>query len=984
MSSQQPVLVKGAVAVVVLPSGTVGMHVLDLVRRWYAAGLLRPGIWVLPEDVVVADGEAPKVEAHHLTATTSSTGDLFEMVARHRWQWVRLVLSQVLYRSDTVDDGQLAAGEAVRAWLRESLPQALAGHVNATGTELRSVNLITGVTGLSEMKAELRPMHWDVHVVTSPEDRPNPERANLFVRSGNNLVPLSLLSTAVVAGLMPGQVTGPFDQVEGDQSAVFGKAMVVRPTVRGLLATGIVDPVAREAASKALQSGSTAVAEPARFILGDREQIGEDLLAWLDQVDHRVLDLRPYDVVPDVGTETITIAKGAREAAGFVWRALITLLWSAIHWLRRHVEDVATRAIVGENSGVRLTLHADVANDLAEQVVALEAKEVERREREIVEITRRPPRTPVAAVWRDLSQAAHAVLDGGPLPQGAPEHREGSRRALLGSPHDVVVDPRDTFTLSAEEVEGLAPRVLAAWSPLESQQLAAELEGASMRLQSVLASARAEVESLRASPPEDPERRAAYEEAMRAARSRVAASEAALQRCLALQRRFEAWLRRRVDGLLWRLGERVIERRRRAAAAEQRAGEQGVATMGLDEGAPGRLRKRFLQLGWLVIGATAAYLIFFHWSLLEEETQVERWTWAGVVLLIALGLVVAAALWWFRGVLRILHRYRQGALARAQGVALFELAHGDRRRLDDIQRQLGQWVGMLGWSLHTPWASLDEPEADAGAEGNVDGDLGTDAAIAHSAEDSEKPEEAEALAQLPLPACFRLGLPVIDEVDRVAIARKSASWLTAQGWRTRAWRRLVGHHLSARNVGDEEEIDLALERLERDDGRGPAERERLLEDLGRGRPQRAALETVLATTRAYLRETRMCGHDLSVEHLGDAVDRVVTTDQQFLEEALVPASALAKETWSARAQVRGSHEQLRTQCWASVDPSTTHALGFDLSSLDRAALGQSGLLDLIVRVDVSHWRDAADLRLFGSPPEDDNTYVFEGADKDFV
>jgi hypothetical protein len=29
--------------------GSVGTHVLDHVRAWYAAGLLRPAIWVLPE-----------------------------------------------------------------------------------------------------------------------------------------------------------------------------------------------------------------------------------------------------------------------------------------------------------------------------------------------------------------------------------------------------------------------------------------------------------------------------------------------------------------------------------------------------------------------------------------------------------------------------------------------------------------------------------------------------------------------------------------------------------------------------------------------------------------------------------------------------------------------------------------------------------------------------------------------------------------------
>jgi hypothetical protein len=73
----------------------------------------------------------------------------------------------------------------------------------------------------------------------------------------------------------------------------------------------------------------------------------------------------------------------------------------------------------------------------------------------------------------------------------------------------------------------------------------------------------------------------------------------------------EAWLLGRVDGLLWRLEERVIERRRRADAAERRAREQAVATIGLDEGAAARLRKRFLQVGWLVVGVAAAYLLSF-------------------------------------------------------------------------------------------------------------------------------------------------------------------------------------------------------------------------------------------------------------------------------------------------------------------------------------------------------------------------------------
>src|SRR5690606_24782944 len=126
------------------------------------------------------------------------------------------------------------------------------------------------------------------------------------------------------------------------------------------------------------------------------------------------------------------------------------------------------------------------------------------------------------------------------------------------------------------------------------------------------------------------------------------------------------------------------------------------------------------------------------------------------------------------------------------------------------------------------------------------------------------------LDHVPLPACFVVGMPVIEDSDRVAIARQSMNWLMAPGWRARAWRRLVGHHLSTRNPDDEEEIDLALGRLEREDGRGSAEREHLLDDLRLGRPQRSALEAVLGATRAYLRASRMCGKSFNVQDMRES------------------------------------------------------------------------------------------------------------------
>lgn len=973
---------ENAVAVVVLPSGETGAVVRAHIDRWYQAGLLRPAIWVAPEDVVGSAGEAPRVSGRLLTPDSNETGDLFEMVARRRRQWVRLVLTQVLHAADTVDTTQLAAAEEVRHWLQESLPGSLRrGGADAAGTDLRSVNLVTGVTGLSQMPATLRPQHWDVHVLTSPEDRPSPERSNLFVRSEQNLVPLALISTAVVAGIVPGQVTGAFDQIEGDQSVVLGKARVVRPTVRGLLVSSIVDPIAREAVTRALDSGSPALADPDNFVLGDPHAVREGLLSWIDQLDQGVFAAGTYEHPEAPDGETITVASGAAEAARFVWRALLTLMWSSVHWVRRNVEHVATRAIVGRESGVRLVLHPDVGADFGEQVLALESGEVARRETELAEIARRPARTPIASVWRDLTQVAHGVLDGGTLPHGAPEHREGSRRVLLASAHDVVVDPRDAFEVEANGVDGVDARVLPAWSPSESQRLQADIDEARTSLESEEALARSEVDSLVAQPAEDPDQVEAREAALRLARSRLSDTKKAVRRCRVLQERFDAWLQRRAEGLLWRLGDRLLERRERAAAAEQLGATQATSTTGLDEGAAARHRKRYLVLAWTAVGVATLALLGYYGLFSEGASAGERAAWTGAIISLALLGIVAAALSWFRAVRRILYRYRSGALQRARGVSLYGLARGDRRRLEDVLRQLQQWVALLGWSLHTPWAS---PEGLASNEVAVEG---LDAAEVDG--ESGMPDETSGRTSVTetvpvLPACFVVGEPVVDDSARAAIVRRSSAWLTGRGWRLAAWRRLVGNHLSPRGSVEPDEIDALLERLERDDGRGPAERERLLAALAAGGPQDAALDAVMVETRAHLRQTRLSGADMTIRHLGGSAGHDVPSDQEFLAEALGPPSPLARETWSAQAQVSGGHEQLTTRVWGSEKLRSIPADGVESHQADRASLDQSGLLDVAVRLDVSRWCDPDELRLFGAPPEFEDPSAFEAVDEDFV
>ena len=406
--------------VVSQPPGTPqGEAVLAVVRRWYAAGLLTAAAWVRPEDVRGDIGGAPIMTCLYMENTTEQSCDLFELLGRRRRRLVRVVRAQVLSARGSGDDLQLSAGEAVRRWIAESLPGSGAGSGVPSGSEVRTINLLTGATGLADMPADLISPTWDVNAVTSPEDRPDPSRASRFIRPDTNLVPVSVLSIGTVAGLFPGVPHGPFDGLEGTSSAVLGKVLVVRPTVRALLGERAITQLATEAGSTALVEVSPAITHPQRFARGEPTVLTDALLDWLDSVDGGTLTASPVAEGVGTGIRVMTIRSGFVAFLGFAARAMLamaTSLWSSSR------EGLSARPPArswdAARGAVTLVLRPDPA--LSRQLISLENEDIQRREAALRLMETTAVRMPTDELWKDLRSAALGSLDGGDLPHGAP------------------------------------------------------------------------------------------------------------------------------------------------------------------------------------------------------------------------------------------------------------------------------------------------------------------------------------------------------------------------------------------------------------------------------------------------------------------------------------------------------------------------------------------------------------------------------------
>lgn len=971
---------------VVLPSGPLGGSLLDLACRWAGAGLINAAAWVRPEDTSIQADAAPVVTCHFVGPWGDFEGNLFEIIGQHQRDLVRVISAQVLESSKGVDKTQIAVAAKVHAAVSKSVPaMMLDENGEQFGTEVLGVNLITGVTGLHSVPRQVVDGKWNINLVTSPEDRRDPSRANTWIRAGENLPGVALTSICAVGGLFAGVPHGPFDYMPADQSQSSGRVRVVRTTVRAILGEGVIQEIVRRALRTAPEIGGPSLEEPHAFAPSPGDALISDTVEWALDLDQAALRRGTAEAELETAPRIMSVRKGLLAFLRFYLEALITIPVTIWHFVRRQAESMVTGAIVGgaEDSGIQLAIAPDASVALGRDLLAYERRDIALASELIGTADRRSVRLPNAELWRALHQASESLLDGGDMPADKLVRVEGTRRVIVSDPRKVVPRPDESIVVGdalgrALDLDTPARRTIASCDPVAYHRM---MDGLAEALTSARASVATAKESLAAvdaqltawtehkataeasgKEPDAamPDAIAALTTQRAAAAQAVAAADAHVDALVREGERLSIWASSRSGSLMWQLGDSVYASAEQARTEESEASARAVAPSGLDPEGPWRLRKRFLRsVGFLALFlAIAAALIVVYgssWVTFYRHIfpRLGLWFFWSLWALILVGGFSLLVRSWYVGTLRYLRSFVVTWNGRARALRRAMAANSDRRRLEVGGQQLASWSDIIGWTIHQPWAP--EPPEPALTQ--------------------EPPDPAW------FPAAVRLAYPSLDPDSTANATHLAVATITKRGWRRRAFERLVSR---SAGVESKDALSRALEAIESDTTGESGARSRLQQSLWSGIPQDAVVDEVIEEGARRLRERRLGAHRLRV-HLQrmdpDEVEQI--DDRDFLGQALVKASPLVTETWSDTAAAKNRHVNPEVIAWASDDAQATAAADVRCSPTDSTQDDRQALVDVAVRFDMTGWVDVSELRLFESRTVEEPVDAF-AVDGDFT
>lgn len=465
---------KGAVSIVLLPSGEQGDKVFAAAREWTRVGLLSPALWVRPETVLVKDGAPPRIPAlliaHSVAGgVVEATRDLFETLAQESLSLVRLIKLRSALPDRQLDQLQDAISKAVQAYVGHSMPMVSPKANNARArAELTRITLICAPTEfvLSE-RVSWGDEDSSIILVAAPEDRTNPWAGDAFVRDDDRFVGFALMHLATAAGLWTSAPIGTLELFNREASAA-ESIWVPRVFVSGVLTDGLARRVATQVLASAADAKSALIDSrtgvPAAGTVPIRDELVFDytrlLLKASFALDGARLEHKPYAPVMDADQLRI----GSKRQLGAYFSFLGGKVARVPYWfgvwlkslfsgfLNRNLQGDAGRFVVGELDRLDSRDQSLMrSRDRAASVVV----QAQSAERQLLDTTlvHASPR-----VWEGIRTLIFGSLDGSsdlsefgfdPIEENVP---------VFGRVADVVADPKEQWLPSSELGQTIFPR----------------------------------------------------------------------------------------------------------------------------------------------------------------------------------------------------------------------------------------------------------------------------------------------------------------------------------------------------------------------------------------------------------------------------------------------------------------------------------------------------------------------------------------------
>lgn len=696
-----------AITIFVVSDGATSQAARALVESWTQSGILDSSLWVSPSGIGATASGPPSITATHVHSGGTQTVSLFDHVGRFRLDVVRVVAAHLILHDGATDKSLDVAATTVADTLAAALPRRTGGN-HDSGTRLHRSMIVIPVSGASGATIEVTKPDWEVNAVISPEDRPDLDRASVFVRHPGNFEGHAANALAAVGGILRGIPAGVLDDLSSDSTTADGDVVVARISIRAVVGEDMLDDVA----TRVLDANALAPVGPA------------SVLHWARPASHPGVIASEAAAFVLSGPEWAPTEPPSRSSSfknhQSVFRAIRTAALfnvrtagAVISWFvsrgRAGAERGATEAIVGATAGTLVNLGPKPVDDLTYASERLLKRE---RSRTSEDLTLQSTRlgAPAATTWSGLRSLSFALADGGDLGD-FPEPRQANKRELLPAQfiavHPDAVWPEPVLRASDP-------------SSMREHRGMLEVDVADARVAfSVAETALKNAQKARAdNPPVNTTDGDPYwpdDATLEALSKDVAEAESDLKNAEAAHDDFAVWFDAQASSMLWQVGDDVgrrIEGLQKAQDEIEAKDEKQVPPADL-------LRKaqRTLELwwGWTVFPWLTIGLAYVYLYVGELPPSIEPWRpdtesfIVGEVVLacLAMTILIAANHSFYKAVRayewnveNLVHRIRNDR-------SFFLYAGREKARLEFLYETLRDWSEIVGEALHRPWDSVE-------------------------------------------------------------------------------------------------------------------------------------------------------------------------------------------------------------------------------------------------------------------------------------